>query len=261
MLREMMIGLLLLGMLVLSVGCAMVGVRGSGHVVEEERAVKDFTSLENATFGDVIITVGDEESLKIEAEDNLLPYLHTEVHNGKLVISTESGTIFRHTQPVKFYVTVKSLDAVILTGSGSIDAPELTAKSFDVRLAGSGDVNIDGVAADNTEINLAGSGSITVGQVDGDALEVSIPGSGNVNIEGGAVDQQTVTIMGSGNYRGSEMSSDSASAQVMGSGSVTLAVKESLDGSIMGSGNIYYSGRPKVDSRIAGSGRMSQLGD
>ncbi len=48
------------------------GINGSGKVVEEERQASHFTGVALGGTGDLTIEVGEEESLRIEAEDNLL---------------------------------------------------------------------------------------------------------------------------------------------------------------------------------------------
>jgi hypothetical protein len=84
-------------------GIGFGGVRGSGRVEEEERLVRGFTGVELATFGDLDIRLGDEEGLRIEAEDNLLPYFETEVRNGILKISSRPGVTLRNRRAVNFY--------------------------------------------------------------------------------------------------------------------------------------------------------------
>jgi hypothetical protein len=86
-------------------------VRGSGNVVEETRPVSGVSGVEIATIGDVIVQLGDEESLRIKAEDNLLKYFETQVRGGTLRISTSPRTInLRPTKPVIFFLTVKELE-------------------------------------------------------------------------------------------------------------------------------------------------------
>ena len=81
-------------------------VRGSGQVVEEERPVSGVTGVELATFGDLTIELGDEEELRIEAEENLIPYFDTEVRGGVLVIKQRPNVRLVSRRPVNFYLTV-----------------------------------------------------------------------------------------------------------------------------------------------------------
>ena len=84
--RALIVGLLLV-MAVSATGC--LGIRtvsGSGKVTEEEREVSGFTGVELATIGNLTIELGERESLHIEAEDNLMRYLETEVRGETLII-------------------------------------------------------------------------------------------------------------------------------------------------------------------------------
>ena len=84
--------------------------RGSGNVVEETRPVSGVSGVDLATIGDVIINLGDEESLRIEAEDNLMKFFDTQVRGGTLRISTNPRSVnLRPTKPVRFFLTVKEL--------------------------------------------------------------------------------------------------------------------------------------------------------
>jgi hypothetical protein len=58
-----------------------MGVRGSGNVVEETREVSGVSGVELATLGTLHVEIGESESLRIEAEDNLLEYIETDVRN------------------------------------------------------------------------------------------------------------------------------------------------------------------------------------
>ena len=47
-------------------------IRGTGSVVEENRSVSGISGVELAVNGDMHIVVDDSESLRIEAQENLL---------------------------------------------------------------------------------------------------------------------------------------------------------------------------------------------
>ena len=70
------VSVMALSILACQVG-GLTGVRGSGSIIEEGREVGDFTGVALAGVGDLTIEVGERESLRIKAEDNLMPYLET----------------------------------------------------------------------------------------------------------------------------------------------------------------------------------------
>src|SRR3990170_5909134 len=69
-------------------------VRGSGNVVTEERDVSDFHKIHLSGIGNLIITQGEEESLTIEADDNIMPLISADVSGERLTISFKRGYNF-----------------------------------------------------------------------------------------------------------------------------------------------------------------------
>ncbi len=255
--------------------------RGSGNVVEETRPVSGVRGVELATIGNVIIQLGDEESLRIEAEDNLMKFFETQVRGGTLRISTTPRSVnLRPTKPVRFFLTVKELEQVSISGSGDIQVPDLEEDRFSVDIGGSGDVNMGNLNADSFsidiggsgdvrtervkvptfEVDINGSGDITLKELVGEELELDVNGSGNLRIEDGATGDQDININGSGNYQAGDMVSETARIRIGGSGDITVWVTESLDVRIYGSGNVRYYGRPSASSSGNGSGDITSLG-
>ena len=67
-------------------------VRGSGDVVTETRAVSGFDQVSLSGQGELIVTQGDQESLEIEAEDNIIAVIETEVRGNTLYIGIKENT-------------------------------------------------------------------------------------------------------------------------------------------------------------------------
>lgn len=240
--RQGVLILTIVALVISALACTIGGgaVRGSGEVVEEEREVSGITGVTLATVGNLYVEEGDEETLRIEAEDNLIPHFETDVEDGMLTISTESDVILGPTAPVNFHLTVLELDTVALSGSGDIEVPSLNAEMLIVSVIGSGDINI-------SDLNT-------------DVLEVRIPGSGDLRVSDGSVSEQLITIAGSGRYQARDLQSIEADVSISGSGSVTIRVRDSLEVSISGSGSVRYAGSPTLDRvTVSGSGSIEQI--
>lgn len=232
---------LLVGALACSVG-GLGAVRGTGNVTQEERPISHFTGVTLASLGNLYIEVGDEESLTIEAEENLLPYFEATVTGEMLKIKTRDGVNLNPTAPVNFYLTVRGIDTLVLAGSGNVEAPALQADDFSVDLSGSGDIEIASLTADN--------------------LEVEISGSGTLRVSGGRVEKQEVTISGSGKYEARDLQSNKADVTISGSGSMTINVRQNLEVNISGSGSVRYVGSPALDKlTVSGTGTVEQISD
>ena len=254
---------LVLGTLMI-MACSLVGfgtVRGSGNVVEESRTVNDITSVELATLGNLTIQVGDSESFRIEAEDNLIEYIETEVLNGNLRIKTRNNITLSNTRPVNYYLTVTGLEAIQISSSGDIQAPDLEAEQFSISISSSGDLEMGDLETDRLTVNISSSGDMSMGELNADTLEVNISSSGNLTIAGGQVEMQNIGISSSGNYTAQDLESEEADVRLSSSGSATIWVQDSLEANLSSSGDLRYRGNPSVNSHTSSSGDVIQIGE
>jgi hypothetical protein len=174
------------------------------------------------------------ESLTIEAEDNIIPYLKTEVQNNRLTLYVENGVSLRTTKPINYKLTVKDLS--------------------DLKLTGSGRINIENINTNDLKITTTGSGSVSA-NTDTNNLEVALSGSGDAKMVG-KTESQDVNMAGSSSYQAEHLQSKEAKVAISGSGSATLDVSDALDARIAGSGSVEYTGDPTVSKQISGSGEL-----
>jgi hypothetical protein len=241
----LIVSIVALSILACQVGSFSLGgartVRGSGDIVEETRAVSGVTGVELATLGNLTIEVGDTESLRIEAEDNLMEYLETEVRGGRLRIGTQEDVNLRATRPVNYYLTVTGLEAIVITSSGDIQAPDLEAERFSITINSSGDLEM--------------------GMLNADTLEVDIGSSGDLDIAGGEVKTQNVIISSSGNYTAQDLESTEVEVRLNSSGSATIWVHDHLKAILSSSGDLRYRGDPTLDATTSSSGDVIQISE
>jgi hypothetical protein len=214
-------------------------VRGSGQVISEEREIGNATSVDLQGFGSVHIERGERASLRIEAEDNLLRYIEIEVREGTLEIRHRRGTRLVNTMPIDYFVTVRALDGVSVSGAGNVDVAGFQAERFKVRLSGAGNVQIEELKAG--------------------ALEVTISGAGGMAVEGGEVQSQEIVISGAGDYNAQGMDSGECTVRLSGMGSATVRVRDRLDVTISGAGSVRYVGDPEVEQQVSGVGRVQRI--
>lgn len=214
------------------------GIRGSGDVEREERAVSGVRGVSVENQGDLFIEIGDEEKLVIEAEDNLLEHIETRVRGGILRIGTrDSFGGLDNRQPIRYYLTIPSADALesLEAGSaGDIEAPRLEAGSFSIEVGSAGDVKIAELWADFLEVTISSAGDVTIG--------------------GGEVDEQEVTISSAGDYRAEDLISRRADVRLSSAGDARIQVDEYVDARLTSSGDLIVYGDPEVRSRTSSSG-------
>jgi hypothetical protein len=208
---------------------------GSGEVITEARTVEGFDEIDLRGMGEVRITVDGTETLTIEAEDNLIDDLTSDVRGSTLVLGMDRP--IRPTEDIVFTVTMKALNGVEISGSGSVIVSEFSTEDFTVEVSGSGAADISAIAARDIFARISGSGTITmVGDTGG--LDLSISGSGAFN--------------------GEALEADTGDVDISGSGSATVNVSETLEVDVSGSGNVDYIGDPSVSVNTSGSGNVTR---
>ena len=218
-------------------GCMIVingkSMQGSGNIITQKRKVEAFSKVHLKGSGKVFLTPGEEQSLEVKTDDNIMALIETNVSGNKLIISHGH----HHLRPTAFevYITVKNLKGVGISGSGDI----LGESRF---------------LTDTLYAEISGSGDIDM-EVETGLLETKISGSGSIQMSGKAEDH-TVSISGSGEINAFDMDAKHVSVKISGSGDCRVSASESLDVRISGSGDVYYRGRPQVNTKISGSGSL-----
>lgn len=212
-------------------------VTGSGKVISEDRTADEFTSIDLHVPGDLYLVQGPYQPLKIEAEDNILPLLRTNVANDKLIVDISECISPR--RPIKIYVSMEEIVSLEVSGSGDIISENM-------------------IEADTLEAKISGSGDMDL-MVLSEDISTTISGSGSLKLSGVAAGHKAI-VSGSGNIDSYGLSADRSQITISGSGSGEISASEELDVRISGSGNVYYKGNPeKIDAQMTGSGRLKKV--
>lgn len=248
-------------------------IKSSGDVIKETRNVEKFESIKSTSSADVIITQGKTQSVIVESDANLVPYIMTDVDNGVLKIDINKS--YRNIKIVKIHITVPNLESIMISGSGDIRIPavfktnelfvkingsgdlsaKLDVKSLEYRSSGSGDGNFSGVNG-ILKIYVNGSGDINAKDLRLSDCNIKVSGSGDLNISGSTEDL-IISINGSGDIDAYQLQAVNVTVNVSGSGTIYTHAIESISAKIAGSGDIYYKGDPaKTNISTSGSGDL-----
>lgn len=222
--------------------CHYIGgkrVSGNGNLTEQARTINNFTGVVVLGAIDVVLTVGPNYAVKVEADQNLLEFIETHKDGAKLTITTRDGYNLRSRNSIKVYVTSPVYDHVEVAGSGNVTSgSKLTGSGrLDARVDGSGDVRLE-VDAPEVRSEITGSGSITL--------------SGNTR-------NFDAAITGSGDVRCLDLLSERTRIDITGSGNAQVYASKELDIEISGSGTVEYGGDPQTHQEISGSGDVRKI--
>ena len=237
--RKMFLFALIAGFLLSS--CRFVTgkrIRGNGNVRTEQRNLANFRSVASHGSFTVYVSSGPQ-SLKIEAEDNLLPYIETYVDGSTLHVETKEDFWLRPSREIRIYVSSPDFESIHSFGSGDIIGQSKITDSSTLKLgvSGSADIKMD---------------------VDAPGVDAQINGSGDIDLKG-ETKAFNGEIHGSGNVRAMDLKSEDATIRIYGSGDADLFASMKLDVHVGGSGDVRYKGNPQVSSSIAGSGRVKKI--
>lgn len=213
------------------------GITGTGSVQQETRSISNFHAIDLQISGVVEVTIGENYSVEIFAQQNLLPILKTVVEDGTLRIYSDEN--FNTSDEVKVRLTAPAFDQFSINGSGTIRV-------------------LNPIKSDSMALNVGGSGDIICTQGEFRVLNTSIDGSGTIELGGKATDMKC-DISGSGDVKAKPFTTNSLNVSISGSGTVTADVLKELIASISGSGEVFYSGAPNVETSVSGSGSVKKL--
>lgn len=205
----------------------------------ESRQVSKFHSVRLTGPMNVQLIQGADNALEIEAEENIIPYIETNVDEGKLTIKYKDGVHINNREDITVRVTLPQLQGADITGSGDITS--------ETKLTGS----------DEIELAITGSGNMNL-ELDAPSVEAKITGSGDIFLSGQTRDIEC-TSTGSGKIDATALKAENAVVKTLGSGEVHVFASIKLDATVNGSGDITYKGGASVNSKIHGSGTVKAI--
>lgn len=238
--------LLFVGICLLADSCSLTGgaglaggVPGSGNIRTEIRETGAFEAIAIEYPAEVLVRQGPEETVQIQADDNLLPQLATEVLSGRLTIkSLETGwkDSVNPSAPVKIAITVNRLDEIEVSAPvGELEVNDLQTGTLKLVLSGGAEIRLNGIQVDLLDGVLSGAGAI---HVSGTADEIKLVHSGLGSFDAGGMECREANI------------------ELSGMGDATVRVQEELAASITGAGSVRYYGHPHVEEHLDGAGSV-----
>lgn len=249
--------ILIVALLLSLVSCEkwnLIDIRGEGPIVSENF---EFTTVEGITLeipANVYLTQGNEQSIRVEAQQNILDNMLISNTNSVLKISFDENV--SRCEDIKIYMTIENLKKINLTGSGDIssDSEFNGVDNLDIYISGSGNVNVRANATD-VNMDISGSGKISL-VTECESLYANISGSGDINLLGGTATTADFSTSGSGNIRAYTFGVEICEINISGSGDDYVNIADRLIVRITGSGNVYYLGNPLLSVNVMGSGNV-----
>jgi hypothetical protein len=143
------------------------------------RELPPFDGVDLAGANTVTIGVGGAQRVVVRGEDDVLPLITTEVEGGTLVIDQSES--FDTASSLTVEIVMPALDAIRLSGAGTLTVDGHDLEQLELSLPGSGTVHGSG-DVQRLDVDLAGAGDVELAQLVATHVTVSLSGTGNVHV-------------------------------------------------------------------------------
>ena len=231
-LRSLTVAIIILAVTSCVNGQFWKSVEGHGHVVSKERKTDSFTGLKVSSGIDVYLKQGDNETVTVEADENLQEYILTEVRGGVLNVYSEYN--IRDAEKKRVYVTMKEVNSVKTTSAGDVY----------------GETPIN---SDRLELSASSAGNIKL-EVNVKKIDLDISSSGDISLTG-ETDMLRADLSSAGDLKAYDLKAREADVSVSSAGDADVNVSERITARASSAGDVNYKGDPKyVDAHSSSAG-------
>lgn len=216
---------LLAGLFILAGATAMAqSTKGNKNVIKEERTVGSFTHIEVGGAFNVFLTQNDKTSLLIEADENLMEHITTEVSSGVLEIGSRN---IRNATRLNIYVSTPTIESLEISGAATIKSEnQLQSDDFSIDASGASRGNLD-ISATSIQIEASGASQLKL--------------SGNA-------ENQRINASGASEVDAANLQTKITTAEASGASNVTVNASERVERETSGAGSIKVIGDAKSSS-------------
>jgi len=184
---------------------------------------------------EVELVQGNEESITIVSEKEMLDKVKAEISNGLLEIKAEKEILVNK---VKLIIKFKSIEELRIDGGMSMKSiQKVEVDSLTLKVNGGAEIKLN-ISAKSLKLMLAGGTNIEL--------------TGNVN-------NLEIMLGGAGNISADLLKAENVKIEIDGAGYAKVWASKSIDAQLAGAGVIEYSGNPaNVKTGITGIGSIRQ---
>lgn len=215
----------------------LAGIRGNGNVVSEDRTISsDFNSIKVQQGITVYLTQANSTKLNVEADENIIDLLITEVKNNELKIYFEKNVY--KTKARNVYLTANNIDA-IRTSSGAHVKGENT------------------IETSNLDLDASSGSSIKI-EVVTNEIRTETSSGAHIKIAGKTTNLSASSSSGS-SIDADDLKSINTIAKASSGADIDVYVSEQLTAKASSGGSIEYKGNPSnIDKDTSSGGSVSK---
>jgi len=170
-------------------------IHGSGKIVSQTRDVEECSGLIIQNIGSVSLTQDNTQSIRIEADDNIIDEVITRKEDGVLLVGLKDGSYSNVT--LRAYVSLKTIESLKINGAGNINTQNsLNCDELDVIINGAGNIAIEG-NGNYMYCFINGAGIVMAKDFSIQKCKAMVNGAGNITLT--VTENLNATVNGAGN--------------------------------------------------------------
>jgi len=226
---NLIIGLFVI-VLLSSCGKDQLRIDPSSTISTKTHNITDFTEVRlSAEFNATVFFSETEESVVIEANDNLHEFIIVEDKGGALVIRMKNNVSIQGNSTTNVIITTREINDFSATGESSFKV-------------------MDKITANRVNIDLTGESSFTAELASQD-LNVDLTGSSQVELTG-TVDNVDAKLTGESDMKDYDFTCKALDIKLTGESSAQMTVTESIRVTASGESKLFYKGDASIEKEI-----------
>lgn len=155
-------------------------VHGSGVATTDIRNVGEFDGVDVGGVFDVEIVAGKDFEVKVEADDNLMQYIETEVSGGVLKISSSTHHL-KSKSPLRVRVSAPNIESIEASGASKVSISALQNSELRIDTSGASRVSLEG-ATRSLSVEVSGASHVEAEALKAENATVGASGASGVDV-------------------------------------------------------------------------------
>jgi hypothetical protein len=231
----------------------------AGNVVTENYPIKsNYTAISVTNMIEVVLLDAPKNSIRVETDERLMPYLQIVVKNGVLVLNFgDQREVERlrkrnlNLADTRVYVSARGVDTFTASGMSEFEADmPIAASTITISASGMSSIDFERVECKTFSLSISGKTEVDA-QLQADKCDLSVSGMSEVDLEG-RTDRLSLRLSGMSEVSLDELHARTAEVYVSGMSEAEVNASESITGGVSGMSDLTTFGSANVNVSTSG---------
>lgn len=231
----------------------------AGNVVTETYPIKsNYTAISVTNMIEVVLLDAPKNSIRVETDERLMPYLQIVVKNGVLVLNFDDQREVERLRKrnlnladTRVYVSARGVDTFTASGMSEFEADmPIAASTITISASGMSSIDFERVECKTFSLSISGKTEVDA-QLQADKCDLSVSGMSEVDLEG-RTDRLSLRLSGMSEVSLDELHARTAEVYVSGMSEAEVNASESITGGVSGMSDLTTFDSANVNVSTSG---------